>query len=88
MSLDEHGQRWKEWKQDCRVIQSHSSGDSWSEYEGPNCSFDLFRNWGRNGSDPTIWLSQFLKEFDIGSKERIAIDLRTLVRCLCLSGVY
>ena len=35
-----------------------------------------------------IWLSQFLKGFDIGSKERTAIELKTLVRCLWLSGVY
>ena len=88
VSLDEHGQRWKEWKQVCREIQSHSFGDGWSEcHEGSNCTFDLFRNWGRNGSDPMIWLSQFLKEFDIGSKERTAIELKTLVRGLWLSGV-
>ena len=34
------------------------------------------------------WLSHFLKEFDIGSKERTAIELKTLVRCLWLSGVH
>ena len=34
------------------------------------------------------WLPQFLKEFDIGSKERTAIELKTFVRCLWLSGVY
>ena len=62
VSLDEHGQRWKEWKQVCREIQSHSFCDGWSEYhERPNCTLDLFRNWKRNGSDPMIWLSQFLK---------------------------
>ena len=45
VSLDEHGQRWEEWKQVCLEIQSHSFGDGWSEYhEGPNCTFDLFRN--------------------------------------------
>ena len=51
VSLDEHGQRWKEWKQVWREIQPHSSGDGWSEYhEGPNCTFDLFWNGGRKGS--------------------------------------
>ena len=89
VSLDEHGHRWKEWKQVCREIQSHSFGDGWSEsHEGPNCTLDLFRNWKRNGSDPVIWLSQFFKEVDIGSKERTAMELKTLVRCLWLSGVY
>ena len=34
------------------------------------------------------WLSQFLKEFDTGSKERTATELKTLVRCLWLSGVH
>ena len=55
VSLDEHGERWKEWKQVCLENQSHSFGDGWSEYhEVPNCTFDLFWNWGRNGSDPMI----------------------------------
>ena len=48
----------------------------------------MFRNWGRNGSDPMAWLSQFLKVCDIGSKERTAIELKILVRCLWLSVVY
>ena len=61
----------------------------WSEYhEGPNCTLEMFRNWGRNGSDPMAWLSQFLKEFDTGSKERTAVELKTLARCLWLSNVY
>ena len=37
---------------------------------------------------PMAWLSQILKEFDTGSKERTAIELEALVRCLWLSGVY
>ena len=36
---------------------------------------------------PRDWLSQFLKVFDMGSKERTAVELKTLVRCLWLSGV-
>ena len=42
---------------------------------GPNCTFDFFWNWGRNGSDSVIRLSQF-------SKVRTAIEQKTLVRCL------
>ena len=48
----------------------------------------MFRNWGRDGSDPMAWLSQFLKEFGIRPKERTAKELKTLVRCLRMSGVY
>ena len=44
-------------------------------------------NTTSDSSDPMAWRSQFLKEFDIGSKERTAIELKTLVRCLWLSGV-
>ena len=54
VAVDEHGQRRKEWKQVCRGIQSHTFDDGWSEYhEGPNCTLEMFRNWGRNGADPT-----------------------------------
>ena len=34
------------------------------------------------------WLSAFLKEFDIGNRERTAIELRTLCRVLWLNGTY
>ena len=62
VSVDEHGQRWKAWKQVCREIQSHSVDDGWSEYhEGPNCTLDVFLNWGRNGSDPMTWLSHIFE---------------------------
>ena len=57
VSLDGHGQRWKEWKQVCRGIQSHSTTAGMSSTRGPNCTLDLFRNWERHGSDPMIWLS-------------------------------
>ena len=64
VTVDDHGPRWKEWKQVCREIQSHTFDDGWSGYhEGPNCTLEMFRNWGRNGSDPMAWLSQSLKEF-------------------------
>ena len=60
VSVDERGQRWKEWKQVCREIQSHSFDDGWSEYhEGPNCTLDMFGKWGRNGSDPVIGCHNF-----------------------------
>ena len=76
-------ERWKEWKQVCLETQSHPFGDGWNEcHEGPYCTLDLFRSWGRNGMEPMIWLSEFLKEFDKGSKERTAIELKTLVRGL------
>ena len=50
----------------------------------PNCTLELSRNWRRNGCDPTIWLSQFLKNYDISTKERTLV--RTLVQWL--SGVF
>ena len=41
VAVDEHGQRWKEWKQVCREIQSHTFDNGWSEYhEGPNCTLE------------------------------------------------
>ena len=35
-----------------------------------------------------VWLSGFLRQFDIGERERTAIELRTLVRCVWLAGTY
>ena len=89
VSVDEHGQRGRSGNKSVVKFSPHSFDDGWSEYhEGPNCTLDRFRNWGRNGLDPMTWLSHFLKEFDRGSKERTAVELKTLVRCLWLSGVY
>ena len=41
---------------------------------------------GSGGRMEALGPQQFLKEFDIGSKERTAMELKTLVRCLLLSG--
>ena len=71
----------------CRENQSCSFGD-WSMYhEGPNCTLEMLRDSGRNGSEPVTWLSHFLKEFDIGSKERTATELKALLQCVRLSVV-
>ena len=43
---------------------------------------------GRSDSHPMIRLSQFWKEFDTDPKERTAMELKTLVRGLWLSGVH
>ena len=60
----------------------------WSEYhERPNCTLEMLRDSGRNVSEPMTWLSHVLKEFDTGSKERTAIELRTLVQRVRLSVV-
>ena len=53
----------------------------------PRLTLEMFRDSGRNGSDPTTWLSQSLKEINIGSKGRTARKLKTLVQCLRLSVV-
>ena len=34
------------------------------------------------------WLNSFLKEFEIGAKERTAIELRCLIRAIHIGGVY
>ena len=86
---DDHKARFKQWREVCCEIKTYSFGDGWSSYhDGPSCCQELFKNWGRNNSDPMLWLSQFLKEYDIGPKERTAIEMKTLVRSLWLSGVY
>ena len=64
----------------CRVSQSYSF-DDWSEYlEGPNCTLEMLRDSGQNGSDSKAWVSHLLKEFDRGSKERSAKQRKTFVQ--------
>ena len=47
----------------------------------------MLRNSGPTGLEPVTWLSQLLKEFDMGSKERTARALKILVQCVRLSVV-
>ena len=61
----------------------------WSEYrERPNCTLEILRDSGRNVSEPMTWLSHVSKEFDTGSKDRTAIELRTLVQRVRLVGCW
>ena len=72
----------------CRVRQSYSFND-WSAYqEEPNCTLEMLRDSRQNGSDSVAWLSHLLKEFDRCSKERTAMQLKTLVQCMLLPVVF
>ena len=76
-----------EMAQICRENQSYSF-DGWSKYhEGPNCTLEMLRDSRRHGSEPMTWLSHFVKELDISSKETTATEQKTLVQCVRLSVV-
>ena len=89
VSRDERGEIFKSWKGVTGEARSVKFTDGWDRYhEGPCAALGGYKTWARHNEDPMLWLNTFLNEFGVNTRERTAIELRTLVRAVWLSGVY
>ena len=84
---DEHGFRWKSWR---NVVAEAREGnfEDWPRHlpEGHNVTLDMAVNIERRGGDPQRWLQDWLRDRGVGVRERTAIEMRVLLDSVAMTS--
>ena len=86
VDFDEHGERYKTWRN--VIKESYTVAHPDAPLEGPNTVVHLGKHYDRHGGDPRRWLELWAKEKGIDPNDRIMHELRVLVDILYFSGCY
>lgn len=84
--FDDHGDRWRDWKN----AVSRSDENFYEDWplEGPRTVLWLMKHVDRTGSSPTSWYNRFLSEARISATDRSAYELQTMARMIELAACY
>jgi len=86
VTIDEHGERFKEWRSVCSEMSFTHFTEFDRYHDGPAAALDIFRNFSRHGGDPILWYQLWCREASVSPKERTGIEMRTLIECLHQCG--
>ena len=89
VDYDSHGHRWKDFREVAAEMKAHSFPD-WCRHlpEGPNMAFEMLSGFQRTCGGPRKWLTEWLRDRSIGSRERTAIEMKVLTDSLDFGGSY
>ena len=86
IDYDEHGERYKRWRDVC--CESHSPTLSDKPLDGPITGLHLINHVERHGGDPRLWLQLWLRAKHIEPTDRVAHEMRVLCDVLYYAGTF
>ena len=88
VEYDDHQERYKPWRTALREMARHEWSDWEKRFDTPASVLDTLKGMEREGGDARLWLASFLRDINMSSKERSAIELRHLTEALWLGVCY
>lgn len=86
VDIDEHGERYKRWRDVCKECFTPVFDEK--PLEGPATSLHLIKVTERQGGDPRLWLQGWMRQKKMEPTDRTAHELKVLCDCLYFAGVY
>ena len=86
VDFDEHGDRFKRWRDVCQ--ESFTPTFSETPLEGPSTALHLIKHTERQGGDPRLWLQLWLRSKHIEQTDRTYHEMKVLVDTLYYAGTY
>ena len=86
IDIDEHGERYKRWRDVCKECFTPVFDEK--PLEGPATSLHLIKVTERQGGDPRLWLQGWMRQKKMEPTDRTAHELKVLCDCLYYAGVY
>ena len=89
VTWDEHGERYKAWR-DVVAESSRCEFGDWADRfdAAPPATLGLMKSFLRHGGDPVRWKDEWLWELGMNRHERTAIEVSMIVRALQYLGTY
>ena len=88
VTWDEHGTRYKPWREVCQDMSRTEFSDWVDLFETPPVTLEIWRSFERIGGDPRRWRQNWLKEIGMSTKERTAIEVAVLTDAMFFAGTY
>lgn len=86
VDYDEHGERFKRWRDVCQECFTPTFSET--PLEGPSTALHLVKFTERQGGDPRLWLQLWLRSKHIEQTDRTYHEMRVLVDALYYAGTY
>ena len=87
VDYDDHGERFKRWRDLAREVSSVKFPD-WPFDDSNSQALHLIKHWDRHAEDGLSWLSKWLTDRGVSTTERTGIEMKCLISCLQLAGTY
>jgi hypothetical protein len=87
VDYDDHGERFKRWRDFAREVSSVKFPD-WPFDDTNSQALHLIRHWDRHAEDGLSWLTKWLTDRGVSTTERTGIEMKCLITCLQLAGTY
>ena len=89
VSWDEHGERYKAWREVVAESSRHEFGDWADRFDAaPPATLGLMKSFLRHGGDPLRWKDEWLRELGMSRHERTAIEVSMIARSLMYMVTY
>lgn len=86
VDFDEHGERFKRWRD--VVKESYTPAFEDKPLEGPATALHLIKHAERHGGDPRLWLQLWCRTKHIEPTDRVHHELKVLTDCLFYAGTF
>ena len=86
VDTDEHGERFKRWRNVCS--ESFTPVYDSKPLEGPCTALHLIKHTERQGGDPRLWLQLWMRTKHIETTDRTYHEMKVLVDVLYYAGTY
>lgn len=87
VDYDDHGERFKRWRDFAREVSSVKFPD-WPFDDTNSQALHLIRHWDRHAEDGLSWLTKWLTDRGVSTTERTGIEMKCLITCFQLAGTY
>ena len=89
MTWDEHGERYKAWREVVAESSRCEFGDWADRFDAaPPATPGLMKSFLRHGGDPVRWKDEWLRELGMNRHERTAVEVSMIVRALQYLGTH
>ena len=86
VDYDEHGERFKRWRDVC--CESYAPAFEEKPLEGPCTALHTIKHTERHGGDPRLWLQLWMRSKHIESGDRTYHEMKVLVDSLYFAGTF
>ena len=86
VDFDEHGDRYKRWRDVCK--ESYTPSFDQTPLEGPTTGLHLIKHAERHGGDPRLWMQLWCRSKHIETTDRTFHEMKVLVDALFFAGTF
>ena len=86
VDFDEHGDRYKRWRDVCR--ESYTPAFDQRPLEAPSTGLRLIKHAERHGGDPRLWLQLWMRSKHIEASDRTYHEMKVLTDALFYAGAF